>query len=1454
MSRITVDQLSEAGFDEDEISEYVETQRTTLRSAGFNDKEIDDHYGIVRPFDLSGIEPFPIEAIAESHYEKVPTETIADEKANFSAVMKPLTDRVEKMGVSWMHSSAAGMAHLLVGIQEGLLYLRKKDRLLRYKTGLDKRQITEYTEADDENWVGGALTAMTNELSKSQDYWGRRAEQIGPAWIDEFVGGLLGSGPGIAEFMMNIPWAALGGAVEAEKEGKSELTGALIEGAKRKVLGLMFQFMGPLNKWLKAPTLGTIFGVQAAVDPKATTGEIAQSIATGFVFGATTPGERMGLNEYRQQLRKRSNKLLSVKEREAIQEQVGKPLMTVDDSVDVSRTAVMFEGRVYTSPTKNMLSHREIAQGHNLPEQGVIRGYIDKRGNFISIYPEEAVNMMQKWEQDGIKTGDAFIQEKEGGNGLKNPDEVAGQEVSIGRFDGPVLRASSKTAKKLMDESTREVQGRPREIPGLTFTTEQKGVITFVKASIYGRDVGEVEIVPKEGGFFLRNINVIKPYRNQGVGENLIAKATEQFGKLQDMTQKTLDGEGFFKRLEEKKPKYAPQDQDAIQLIFEKKVHDAGYVALDTETQQGYKIFQPQRVINISNNLTSQLHNNLVSNKEITFDLLGNRDMDGTPYYAVSIFPERTRTIPLKDFKPGNVKNYILDNRDLLTIDGNNFRGWVDGENVVLDVSRAASSLYEAVRLSKKYGQEAVRDLGAKQEINVDQAYASMREAMMGGRVGLPGIPSGEPETRPRKFLQTVKESITTEEQLRQKVSEIEPRDYEVLHDKDALAAAEFRTSTPVGITQAIQDLRDGKVPDRESGYLGHTLMKKLQEQADWDRASEVIDIMDYSRRDAGRLVRSASLWSNMMNVNTFLRWAQKQLDVVNSKRTWLDMHTGSKKVTITEADRIEILKKFSVMEKLTDPTAKTNAFLEIVDYVARKTPPGISEMIDAYRYQNMLSGFKTQERNIFENTINTFVSRPWDLTAGGMVDYGKSLVTGKERRTYIKNVKEYYKTVFNSMPTALDAFRRAWAGELTLEKPELMGTKDVVGLFEARRQRQMPKKLTVVQRFMEAQDRFFSALISAGEYATQIKNGMPEAEAKAKATEIAQRYLYREKLKLSNQDLSVFSEALTGLGYGMEQFRKVPGIGKIAGWLVPFLRTPINKGITMIEYSPLSFLRRPSHWTQEAQGRVVGAAIISGIGALAAVMGETTWTPPTDEEGKKWFYASNRKAFSIKIGETWVPYWYFGPFAVAFAVPAAVKYHAGESNKSLTDSDLEKLTKVVGGITQFIASQSSAQSIGNFFSIISGDTELTFGKQLTYALGQMIPAQGLIRWVSQMIDPVYRQSVHATDELIKSIPFWTKSLPAHEKPYGEISERDWLNLFVPYDVGFMDIDYEEDFILSEVERGFDYLKGYRNRLNKDYNKGLISEGEYDKKWNRSIEAIDKVIERIDKLETEGVK
>ena len=140
-------------------------------------------------------------------------------------------------------------------------------------------------------------------------YWQERAQKIGPSFLEELFGEAIGGAvPGIAEFLLNIPYHAALGAAEAGEEGKSELAGALMGATERGILGLVFRAMGPLKQYLRAPAMGTIFGLQTAKEEGAGPREIAKGLGTGAIYSLSSPGGMMGLNEIRRNLRTEMSK------------------------------------------------------------------------------------------------------------------------------------------------------------------------------------------------------------------------------------------------------------------------------------------------------------------------------------------------------------------------------------------------------------------------------------------------------------------------------------------------------------------------------------------------------------------------------------------------------------------------------------------------------------------------------------------------------------------------------------------------------------------------------------------------------------------------------------------------------------------------------------------------------------------------------------------------------------------------------------------------------------------------------------------------------------------------------------------------------------------------------------------------------------------------------------------
>ena len=524
---------------------------------------------------------------------------------------------------------------------------------------------------------------------------------------------------------------------------------------------------------------------------------------------------------------------------------------------------------------------------------------------------------------------------------------------------------------------------------------------------------------------------------------------------------------------------------------------------------------------------------------------------------------------------------------------------------------------------------------------------------------------------------------------------------------------------------------------------------------------------------------------------------------IARAKREGVD---HIKKIVLTEKETAEISgrkpeKELNDTIALSEPLDRADATLELIDMVAQKVPPSVTELIDAYRYQNMLSSPKTQARNIGENIFNTFVSRPADIATMGAIDYFKSGLFGKQREAYVKEAPQYLKAAINSVPNAIEAFTQTAKLSKTanIGKPEL-GI-EAKTEFEKARLRQIPTSLTLVQRFMEASDKFNIALISGGEMSRLMKKGVPEAEAHARATALAEELLYRGKPE--PETLSKSAQAIQELAGIVESARKMKVIGPIAKWYVPFLRTPANKAIQMVERSPLGLLRDPRKFEKSSLAKAFMGSVVTGLGAHMAMMGETTWSAPEDADGKALFYASGRRPYSVKIGEKWIPIWYLGPFALAFGIPMAIKHYVQDEKKALTRDGVDKLLKIVEATAQFVGSQSSTQNIGALFSALHGDIDYTFESQTGFTVQQVIPASSLIRYINTIIDPVYRKPKVFVENIEANLPVLSKNLDAYMEPFLKEARREPINYFLPYDVGTADKAMESFYELHMMKQQF---------------------------------------------------
>jgi hypothetical protein len=467
-------------------------------------------------------------------------------------------------------------------------------------------------------------------------------------------------------------------------------------------------------------------------------------------------------------------------------------------------------------------------------------------------------------------------------------------------------------------------------------------------------------------------------------------------------------------------------------------------------------------------------------------------------------------------------------------------------------------------------------------------------------------------------------------------------------------------------------------------------------------------------------------------------------------------------------------------------------------------------DALDEYAYGNMLSGIVTQLRNAWWNALKTYLILPADIGLGAPI---AQMAGAKGSIRYTPGMAlDYYAHLIESLPRAYQAALDVMAQRKPVGQPDLATSSgalrkvlsEKLGLGTAGAQ--AADVITVGSRALEAMDVFFRTQIADALTAVYMKQGLEKNVARNRALKEAERELLRADIDTHNY--SGQGRMLTFIDQTLGQFgRDVRRIPVFGGLVLPFLRTSLNATKELIQRSPAGLAsgigaRDPAREI----GRAVGGVLATAVGVGLALEGKTTALPPDDEEGKKWFYASGRRAFAVKVGDKWVPMFYFGPFALALAVPALIRDAVIDQKGALTDSDMQKTIKVFSGLIRFINSQSFLGNLNSYFRALSGDIDMDIQRALGFAAERYIPLSGFLRWMGTVLDPVYRRPSNFKEQIESAIPWLTTNLPYYQDEYGQPAKRESVNIvgveipagLQPYPIG------------TEKEAASEYYLGLR--------------------------------------------
>lgn len=642
-------------------------------------------------------------------------------------------------------------------------------------------------------------------------------------------------------------------------------------------------------------------------------------------------------------------------------------------------------------------------------------------------------------------------------------------------------------------------------------------------------------------------------------------------------------------------------------------------------------------------------------------------------------------------------------------------------------------------------------------------------------------------EMRQRKLLKTMQDSKKTTKQLKKTAREISPQEYQVVHNKETMTWAEDFVKNDIdGARKAAL----GKDEINESSAaLGLALMKHYQERGEWTLVKELLDTMDKKARDAGRYIQPFAMYGHL-TPEGMVKVGKKILEDVDNKagiirKTLVEAGLlNPKGIDLSDTDIEYIMTNMAKASKMSDGPEKVAIVQKVLDRITDKVPLGLLDWIDAYRYQNMLSSPQTQLKNIWTAIASVTVTRPLDLTAQAAMDTIGYFMLGKNRQVYWKDIPLHYVRSLNALPNGLIAFSDIMRGKVRdIQKPDIRQLK-----FKKLQRHKLGKALTVIPRFMEGTDIFSRNILAAAEHTRLVKDGVATSDAIARGNQMAEELLFRGKFKHDDTQVALVARAMDGLASAIVSMRKkVPPLG----WFMPFVSMPMKFAKMNMEFSPLAFpATQPS---REQISRAMLGTAVTGFGAVMALHNRTTWSAPTNAKEKQAFYAAGRKPYSVLINGKWVPMWYFGPFALSLAIPAAYKYNQEEYgiDNPLSSEQAQAIGVTTLDLGKFLMSQTPLTNFNAFFKMVEGDIDYKLPNQIAFTSSQIIPLTGMVRYVNKIVDPVYRDPNGFWETIKKDLPMFSKDLEIYRQPGGELSERDPTNLVLPWDLGTVTKEYE---------------------------------------------------------------
>lgn len=505
--------------------------------------------------------------------------------------------------------------------------------------------------------------------------------------------------------------------------------------------------------------------------------------------------------------------------------------------------------------------------------------------------------------------------------------------------------------------------------------------------------------------------------------------------------------------------------------------------------------------------------------------------------------------------------------------------------------------------------------------------------------------------------------------------------------------------------------------------------------------------------------------------------WVQAEIGGASSKiGRALSVHRITSQPTANYKAILNALGGREVTEEMLNRLSKIDPgdSLAVNRFIRDATQAKTSDKIFEAWINSLLSGPVTHVVNTTSNTL-TFLSKLPERTMSAGIEAIRSKMTGRSRERFFSEVPA---TVFGAWQGIKEGVRKAvWAyqNELSTEgvsKIEVAHPQAIKG--------KLGRFIRIPGRALTAEDEFFKAVNYQAElHSLALRQAIFESkkwdEIPTRVAEILSNPSGTLKEKTTGEMLYRVFQSESKTANWLVSGRKLPYVGQVYKYIVPFVRTPLNIAKFGLERTPLNY---PFIMKKMFKGEISGgevsdelakATMGSLIGAatlMYAREGTITGGGPKDKAERDALYRTGWQPYSIKIGDTYYSYGRLEPLGMIAGLAA----DASEIWDKMTGEEQENVAAlIITSITKNLLNKTFMKGLSDAFNAVSDPAR--YGENWIQSFAGTVVPSG-VATVARATDPTIRETQDLLESIKTRIPVASTTVLPKRSIWGEPVKR----------------------------------------------------------------------------------